>query len=118
MLLCDFPFNGNDVKSISHEVKNTKPNFSHPEFKEVSAECIDLIKKMLEKDKNNRLSVGDALKHSWFDGVSKQINEYKNEDELKKLGTANFSDYTKRSKFYKVIKILTSKINTSDASTK
>jgi len=118
MLLCDFPFNGNDVKSISHEVKNSKPNFNHPEFKEVSAECIDLIKKMLEKDKNNRLSVIDALKHPWFEGVSKQINEYKNEDELKVKGTANFSDYTKRSKFYKAIKILTSKINTSDSSTK
>lgn len=92
MILCDFPFNGNDVKSISHEVKNSKPNFNFPEFKEVSNECIDIIKKLLEKDKNNRLSVQDALKHPWFEGVSKQINEYKDEKELKVRGVANFSD--------------------------
>jgi len=118
MILCDFPFNGNDVKSISHEVKNSKPNFNYPEFKDVSAECIDLIKKLIDKDKNSRLSVSEALKHPWFDGVSKAINEYKDEKELKEKGVANFSDYTKRSKFYKAIKILVSKINTSDSSSK
>lgn len=75
MILCDFPFNGNDVKSISHEVKNSKPNFNFPEFKEVSPQCIDLIKKMLEKDKAKRLSVTEALKHEWFAGISKVINE-------------------------------------------
>lgn len=99
MILCDFPFNGNDVKSISHEVKNSKPNFNHPEFKECSAECIDLIKKMLEKDKGMRLDVTSALKHPWFEGVSKSTVEHKDEAILNQKGVASFSDYTKRSKF-------------------
>jgi len=47
---------------------------------------------MLEKDKNNRIGVTEALKHPWFDGVSKAINEYKDEASLKEKGVANFSD--------------------------
>jgi len=91
MILCDFPFNGNDVKSISHEVKNSKPNFNHPEFKACSAECIDLIKKMLEKDKNERLDVTSALKHPWFEGVHKSM-EYKDEAVLNQKALSSFSD--------------------------
>lgn len=91
MILCDFPFNGNDVKSISHEVKNSKPNFNHPEFKQCSADCIDLIKKMLEKDKNVRLDVNSALKHPWFEGVNKQV-EYKDESLLNQKALSSFSD--------------------------
>lgn len=118
MILCDFPFNGNDVKSISFEVKNSKPNFNFQEFKEVSADCIDLIKKMLEKDKNIRIDVAGALKHPWFEGVQKSMLEQKDEAKLNQKAISNFADYTKRSKFYKAIKILSSKINTTDTSSK
>jgi len=82
MILCDFPFKGNDVNSISYKVKNCEPNFNYPEFKECSVECVDLIQKMLEKDKNIRLDVAGALKHPWFEGVSKSTIEHKDESVL------------------------------------
>jgi len=69
MLLCDFPFNGADVKSISNSVRTKQPDFSHPEFKACSKECLHLISQLLEKDKNVRISATDALSHPWFKDI-------------------------------------------------
>ena len=43
------------------------PDFSDKSFKEdVSAECVDFIKKLLDKDPERRLTVDQALKHPFF----------------------------------------------------
>lgn len=54
MIACDFPFSGGSVDVLSHEIKNSEPNFDTPEFKKVSEECKDLIKHLLCKNKEQR----------------------------------------------------------------
>ena len=41
-------------------------HFNHAEFNNVSAQCKDLIKKMLTGDPNKRPTAGEALHHPWF----------------------------------------------------
>jgi calcium-dependent protein kinase len=43
-----------------------------PEFKYVTREAIDLLKKMLTYDHERRISAEEALKHSW---ISKKAHE-------------------------------------------
>jgi len=74
MLLCDFPFNGKDVNEISKSVRFNLPDFTHEEFKHVSKECIDLITKLLEKDKDNRISSSEALAHPWFNDINEMFH--------------------------------------------
>ena len=43
-----------------------------PEFKTISPEAKDLIKKMLTFDPNGRINAEDALNHIW---IKKKVNE-------------------------------------------
>jgi len=66
MLVCDFPFNGDSVEQLSREIKKKEVEFTKNEFKNVSKEAKDLISKLLEKNKDKRYSIQDALNHEWF----------------------------------------------------
>ena len=41
-------------------------NFGHENFDEVSDECKNLIKALVEKDVDQRLNAEEALEHDWF----------------------------------------------------
>jgi serine/threonine protein kinase len=41
--------------------------------KEISKECIDLIKKLLKKEKNSRLQTKDIFLHPWVVGFEKEL---------------------------------------------
>jgi calcium-dependent protein kinase len=60
------PFQGNDEEEVFDNILNIKPNFQVPEFKNVTLDCIDLIKKLLEKDAGKRIKADEALKHDFF----------------------------------------------------
>ena len=60
------PFQGNDEEEIFDNILNIKPNFQVPEFKNVTFDCIDLMKKLLEKDAEKRIKAEEALKHEFF----------------------------------------------------
>jgi len=66
MFVCDFPFNGSSVDQLSKEIKKKEVDFKREEFKNVSKEAKDLITKLLEKNKDKRVSVQEALDHEWF----------------------------------------------------
>jgi len=64
----------------------------------VSADCVDLIKKMLKKDKNERISTEEALTHPWF---NKQINMKNNvalSDNDKDMALYSLKSYNKMSR--------------------
>ena len=67
LLLCGkCPFEGKTEKEIFEKIKKCEYDFSPIQFKNVSKNCIDLIKKLLEPKKSKRIKATDALKHPFF----------------------------------------------------
>ena len=67
LLLCgQCPFGGKTEKEIFDKIKKCEYDFSPIQFKNVSKNCIDLIKKLLEPKKSRRIKAKDALKHPFF----------------------------------------------------
>jgi len=67
ILLCgEPPFTGNTEEEIFANVKKGYIDFSKKKFKNISENCIDLIKKLLEPNKRNRIKASEALRHPFF----------------------------------------------------
>ena len=67
LLLCgEPPFDGDTEEEIFKKVKKCEYDFSRPQFKNVSDNCKDLIKKLLEPKLSRRIKAKDALKHPFF----------------------------------------------------
>ena len=47
-------------------IKNTEPNYELKCFEKVSEHCVELIKQLLIKDPDERISIKDALSHMFF----------------------------------------------------
>ena len=71
-----------DINSKIH-IKNLIFFFLAPEFKYVSREAIDLLKKMLTYDPERRISAEESLKHSWI--TKKAHEDFDNEATLMAL---------------------------------
>lgn len=61
------PFYGDTDAQVLNQVRNGKLEFhsQSPIWHNVSGDAIDLIKKMLERDKKKRCTAKDALEHVW-----------------------------------------------------
>ena len=67
ILLCgEPPFQGETEEEIFKKVKRCEYGFSQPQFDNVSKNCKDLIKKLLQPKKQRRIKAIDALKHPFF----------------------------------------------------
>lgn len=66
------PFDGSDDKEIVKNVKTGLYSISGSEWKTISKEAIELIKKMLTYNPSNRISADEALNHIW---IKKKVNE-------------------------------------------
>jgi calcium-dependent protein kinase len=60
------PFDGNDDKEIVNNVRMGTYSMSGPEWKNISADAKDLIKKMLTYDMGQRINAEGALNHPWI----------------------------------------------------
>ena len=82
------PFQGESEEEIFQKIKKCKYDFNPKEFDEVSDNCKDLIKKLLEPNKKKRIKACDALKHPFFTeffNPSKAMTENKDLNILRKL---------------------------------
>jgi calcium-dependent protein kinase len=67
ILLCgEPPFQGETEDEIFANVKKGYIDFTKKKFNNVSENCIDLIKKLLSKNKKNRIRASEALNHKFF----------------------------------------------------
>lgn len=95
ILLCGKPpFEGETEDEIFNNVKNLNYNFLPEQFNYVSENCKDLIRRLLEPDKNKRITAYQALKHPFFTEnfnpnqaltIKKDINVLKQLLQIKKL---------------------------------
>ena len=60
------PFQGKNRADVFNKIKAGKFHFDHVEFKNVSKEVKDLIRKLLTVNAKSRLSAQQALEHPWF----------------------------------------------------
>lgn len=66
------PFDGNDDKEIVNSVRIGTYSLTSSEWKNISNEAKDLIKKMLTYDPNQRITAEAAINHPW---IKKKVNE-------------------------------------------
>ena len=67
ILLCHaMPFKGETEEEIFGNVKKYNVDFNIKEFNNISNECMDLMKKLLNPNKDARITAAEALKHSFF----------------------------------------------------
>ena len=102
LLLCgEFPFQGETEEEIFKKVKNCEYDFSPPHFSNISHNCIDLIKKLLEPKIQKRIKAIDALKHPFFTESFSPDAALKNKDNsiIKKL----FNLTMPKSQFHRAI---------------
>ena len=64
-----YPFDGKDILKIKAEIELCNVNYNNENLKKCSNECIDLLKELLNKDKN-RISAQNAIKHIWFKNLN------------------------------------------------
>ena len=60
------PFDGETEEEIFKKIKKCQYNFSSPLFNNVSNNCKDLIRKLLQPKTQRRIKAIDALKHPFF----------------------------------------------------
>ena len=60
------PFDDDDKKQLVHMIVKCDPSLDDDEWKFVSSEAKDLIRKMLSKDPSKRPTALQVLRHPWF----------------------------------------------------
>ena len=88
LLTGEAPFQGDTEEEIFKKIKKCKYDLNLPKFNEVSDNCKDLIKKLIEPDINKRIKASEALKHPFFIeefNANKALTENKDLSVLKTL---------------------------------
>jgi len=62
----DPPFQGESEEEIFSKILKDEPNLDIKPLKDISDNCKDLIRKLLEKDAKKRIKAREALKHPFF----------------------------------------------------
>ena len=60
------PFQGESEEEIFSKILKDEPNLDIKPLKDISENCKDLIRKLLEKDAKKRIKAREALKHPFF----------------------------------------------------
>lgn len=60
------PFSGNDTVAVLDAVKKAKPTFDKKEWKHISPEAKTILKALLMRDPQTRLTASGALSHHWI----------------------------------------------------
>ena len=104
LLLCGkFPFSGKSEEEITKKILFGKLNFNSKQFQNVSESAKDLIFKCLNKDKNKRITVKQALHHEFFAGEIDINNIFEDEVITKNVLNSLRINSRQTSKFYQIV---------------
>ena len=100
------PFYAETEEELFNKIKNDELEFPKKKFNKISKECQDLIRKLLTKNVNERITAVDALKEPFFmnnidfiDNTEAALNEKEVRDTLNEL--KNF--HKSKSKFQEMV---------------
>ena len=86
MLCGEPPFQGENEEEIFASIKNGKYSFNKDQFSNVSENCKDLIRRLLNPNKSKRIKASEALKHKFFkDNYDSNITNKIDKHLLKKI---------------------------------
>ena len=103
ILLCGYaPFFGESDEEIFEQVLKCEYDFPAEEWDAVSNEAKNLIKKMIEKDPNKRISALEALQDDWFK-INKTTAAAKDNKLITKNVINNMKKFKKNKKFEQAI---------------
>ena len=67
IMLCGYPpFHGSTTKEILQNVRKGKYGFPEQEWSEISSDAKDLINRLLKLKASKRISMEEALEHTWI----------------------------------------------------
>jgi serine/threonine protein kinase len=67
------PFDDDDDREIARQTIHDDPDFTYRVWKKIDKGTIDMIKKLLAKDKKDRMKLEDVLQHPWLVKKSDKI---------------------------------------------
>ena len=92
------PFGGEDDNEIMERVSTGKYDLESPPFNKLSKNSIDLIKRLLTMDPEQRISAEQALNHPWFkEFKSQEIYNRINDSDTIKVLVENLKKYKRTS---------------------
>jgi len=66
-MLCGFPpYMGQNLEEVKREIENKPLTFEQSDWEFISDEAKDLLKKMLNKNAQERIDAETALNHPWL----------------------------------------------------
>ena len=68
----DYPYNADTIPSLYSKIQRKDPKFKPEKWGNISSEAKDLIKSMLNRNPDKRISFDKCLKHKWFDIIDEQ----------------------------------------------
>lgn len=84
------PFDDDDDREIARQTIHDEVDFSYHVWKKIGADVKQMIKKLLEKDKDKRMKLEEVLQHPWILKKSKTLLEAR-----KKSGDVNAAEQFK-----------------------
>lgn len=83
------PFDSHDQQELLKKIVRQEPDYEADEWKTVSKEAIDLVKKLLTKEKEKRIEIEQVLEHEWITAGNEKLKlmRRKSESYLEKFNS-------------------------------
>ena len=100
LLVGQAPFDGEDDTVICQKIISEEVNYNVKRIKQLSSESVDLMKKLLEKNPDKRISSQEALNHTW---IKKYAPHTKVNKAFSKKIYKNLSNFCEKSQLSDVV---------------
>jgi serine/threonine protein kinase len=67
------PFDSHDQQELLKKIVRQEPDWDAEEWKGISKEAVDLVKKLLTKDKEKRIEIEQVLEHVWITAGNEEL---------------------------------------------
>ena len=102
-----YPFDGRSRDEVFAKIQSGTFDSSQKVFRNVSAECIDLLRQMLVVDRRKRIKTAKILEHKWFARIhSGEANDEIDHEVIENLKKFKGSSILKKAALNVLVKML------------